>query len=135
MKVKDIDAVLPYTDTFLFDIKAIDEDVHVFLTGASNKIILENILYVDSLRKPMEIRYPFVPTMNDGQWQAIAEFIKRLKSVKIVRILPYHSYADRKYACLGLLYPIKDAPVPTTDEVNGIKEKMQAMGLNNVVVG
>ena len=40
---ESIDKVLPYTDTFLYDIKAIDENVHMKCTGKSNRLILENI--------------------------------------------------------------------------------------------
>ena len=130
-----IDAVLPYTDTFLFDIKAIDEKIHIHCTGASNKNILDNIMYVDSLGKQMEIRYPYVPTMNDGEWEAIATFVKNLKNVKILRILPYHNYADRKYNCLGMSYSLPDVPVPSIEQVTSIAEKMKSTGLCNVVVG
>ncbi len=130
-----IDDVLPYVDTFLFDIKAIDEEVHIHCTGSSNKNILDNILYVDSVGKQMEIRYPYVPTMNDGEWKDIAAFVRQLKNVKIVRILPYHNYADRKYSCLGISYPLSDIPVPSVEEVSSIAEKMKALGLHNVVVG
>ena len=130
-----IDAVLPYTDTFLFDIKAMDEDTHIHCTGASNKNILDNIRYVDSTGKQMEIRYPYVPTMNDTEWGGIANFIRSLNHVKIVRILPYHNYADRKYNCLGLAYPLSDIPVPSLAQVSAVAEKMKALGLHNVVVG
>ena len=50
----------------LFDTKAINEYVHTSCTGVSNKRMLENIKYVDSLGIPMEIRYPYIPTINDG---------------------------------------------------------------------
>ena len=130
-----IDAVLPYVDTFLFDIKAMDEAVHIHCTGSSNKNILDNIKYVDSLGKPFEIRYPYVPTMNDGEWESIASFVLQLKNVKILRILPYHNYADRKYNCLGLSYPLPDIPVPSVEEVSSVAGKMRSLGLFNVVVG
>ena len=38
-----LDKVLPFTDTFLYDIKAYDEDVHIRCTGRSNLQILENL--------------------------------------------------------------------------------------------
>ena len=37
------DMIIPYTDTFLYDLKAYDEDVHIKCTGVSNKIILEKL--------------------------------------------------------------------------------------------
>ena len=97
-----IDKVLPYTDTFLYDIKAIDEEVHIRCTGQSNKVILENIRYIDAQGKAMEIRYPYVPGYNDSQAEKIAAFVKTLNNVKAVRVLPYHSYAGSKYAALGM---------------------------------
>lgn len=127
-----IKQVLPYTDTFLFDIKAIDEQVHIDCTGVSNRQILENIRYADEMGAAIEIRYPYIPGMNDHQWKKIAEFVKSLQHVKCLRILPYHSYAQRKYECLGLSFPLPDVPMPSRDEVLQVAEKMQQLGLPNV---
>lgn len=122
-----IDKILPYIDTFLFDIKAIDEEVHIACTGVSNKIILENIKYVDSLGIPMEVRYPYVPTMNDDQVEKIACFVKELKHVKSLRVLPYHNYAEAKYSRLGIAF--KDFPVPTKEELLSVLEKLRQCGV------
>lgn len=97
-----IDKVIPYTDIFLYDIKAIDEDVHITCTGQSNKRILENLKYIDSLGKKTEIRIPFVPEYNANQIEKTAEFLSALKNVKAVTILPYHNYAGSKYDALGM---------------------------------
>ena len=125
-----LNKIIPYTDTFLFDIKAIDEDVHIYCTGVSNKLILENIKYVDSLGIPMEIRYPYIPTMNDDQAEKIAHFVTQLKNVKCLRILPYHNYAETKYSCLGLSFT--DFPVPTKTDIISVSEKMKRCGVKNV---
>lgn len=127
-----IERILPYADTFLFDIKAIDEQVHMHCTGVSNKTILQNIQYVDRVGTPIEIRYPYIPTMNDGEWERIANFIKTLQNVKCVRILPYHNYAERKYICLGQPYPLPDVTVPTKAEVMAVAQKMKECGLTVV---
>jgi len=127
------DKIIPYTDTFLFDIKAINEDIHTKCTGVSNKQILENIKYIDSLGIPMEIRYPYIPTMNDGETEKIAAFVKDLKSVKVLRILPYHNYAERKYECMEFGYPLSMVPLPTKDEIALVAEKIKAIGVKNVV--
>ena len=98
----NIDKVIPYTDIFLYDIKAIDEDVHSKCTGQSNKLILENIRYIDSLGKPIEVRIPYVPEYNSDQIEKIAEFLKPLKNIKAVKVLPYHNYAGSKYEALHM---------------------------------
>ncbi len=129
-----IDKILPFADTFLFDIKAIDENVHVACTGVSNKQILENIRYVDSLGIPMEIRYPYVPTMNDGEAEKIADLVQTLKNVKCVRILAYHNYAERKYECLGQVYSLPNIPLPSKEEIARVAKRMQDRGLKNVAL-
>jgi pyruvate formate lyase activating enzyme len=97
-----LDKVIPYTDVFLYDIKAFDEDVHIKCTGQSNKIILENLTYLDSLEKSLEIRVPYVPDYNDGQMERIAAFLSTLKNIVKVRVLPYHNHAASKYLALGM---------------------------------
>lgn len=127
-----IEKIMKYADTFLFDIKAIDENVHMACTGVSNKKILDNIKYVDSMGIPIEIRYPYVPTMNDGEAEKIAGFVKTLKNVKNVRVLPYHNYAEKKYSRLGASDAFRDFPVPGQEEITHVVEKMKRCGLDMV---
>ena len=133
MSRSTIEKIIPYADAFLFDIKSIDEKTHIFCTGVSNKIILENIKYVDSLDIPIEIRYPYIPTMNDNEAEKVAEFVKELKSVKTIKILPYHNYAENKYESLGLEYSLSDILPPTKEEILDVAKKMQNISLKNVV--
>ena len=112
------DKVIPYTDLFLYDIKAIDEDVHLRCTGHSNKCILENLRYLQSCGKAVEIRVPYVPGFNDGQKEKILSFLKAFSSIVRVRILPYHNYAATKYKALGLA----DTLPPTLPEKREIDE-------------
>ena len=111
-----LDKVIPYTDVFLYDVKAIDEDVHLRCTGQSNRIILENLRYLDACGCKIEIRIPFVPDRNDGEIPAIADFLKSLKHIVRVRVLPYHSYASSKYAALGIENTLP-ARLPTEEEL------------------
>lgn len=111
-----LDKVLPFTDTFLYDLKAFDEEVHIRCTGQSNKRILENLLYLDSVGAKIEIRIPFVPEYNGDQMEKLARFLRPLKNVKRVKLLPYHNYAGSKYAALGMenTLPLR---LPTEDEL------------------
>src|SRR5690606_29858734 len=43
----EIDKVIDHTDTFLYDIKFYDDDKHIKYTGQSNKVILDNLSYID----------------------------------------------------------------------------------------
>ncbi len=93
--------VLSYTDVFLYDIKAINEAVHLRCTGHSNKQVLENLAFLVENRCDIEIRYPFVPGWNDTEVEAIAEHLESLREGMRIRVLPYHRYAGSKYASLG----------------------------------
>lgn len=117
-----IDKVLPYTDTFLYDIKAIDEDVHIKCTGQSNKIILENLKHIDSLGKKIEIRIPYVPEYNSDQIEKIAWVLRILKNIKAVKVLPYHNYAGSKYSALNMENTLPKI-LPTEEEIKNA-EKM-----------
>lgn len=127
---KAIDKVLPYTDTFLYDIKAIDENVHIKCCGVSNKLILENLKYLDKKAKNIEVRIPYVPTMNDTEIEKIALFLKELKNISRVRVLKYHNLAIDKYSALGLGYPLKNNPLPTDDDINSAIKILKSHGLN-----
>ena len=118
-----IDKVLPYTDTFLYDIKAIDEDVHIKCTGQSNKIILDNLKYIDSLCKEIEVRIPYVPEYNSNQIEKIAEFLRTLKDIKAIKVLPYHNYASSKYEALSMENTLPQI-LPTEEEIKKAEEML-----------
>lgn len=97
-----LERVRPYTDIFLYDVKAFDEDVHIRCTGQSNRPILENLEYLSSVGHPVEIRIPYVPEYNKDQLEKIARFLKPLQNITKIKILPYHNYAGSKYDALGI---------------------------------
>jgi len=116
-----LDKVIPYTDLFLYDMKAFDEDVHIKCTGQSNKIILENLKYLDVSNCKVEIRIPFVPECNGNQIEKIGEFLSGLKNIVGVRILPYHNYAGSKYKSLDMENTLPGR-LPTDEEMSRVKE-------------
>ncbi len=126
--------IIPYTNTFLFDLKAIDEDVHIECTGVSNKLILENLKFIDSLGVPIEIRYPYVPFMNDNQAEKTIEYVNTLKSVKTIKILPYHDFAKRKYVCLGKKYLAEKISPPDTNQILALLKKLNKKSKYKIVV-
>ena len=72
-----IDAVLPYTDYFLYDIKAATNEIHVLGTGRSNVDILDNYRYISNLGKNIYVRIPVIGSFNgnDDEITRIAEFL------------------------------------------------------------
>ena len=125
---KCLEEVLAYTDLFLYDIKAYKEPVHIQCTGHSNKLILENLLYLDQTGKEIEIRIPYVPGYNGGEMEEIAEFLSTLSHIRSVRILPYHNYAASKYAALGMKNTLPPT-LPSDSQMQQVQNLFQKHGL------
>jgi len=102
-----LDKVIPYTDIFLYDIKAVNKDVHIACTGKSNTLILDNLRYLDSIGKAIEIRVPVVPGYNDGELAAIRELVESINGDIKIKELKYHSISASKWSSLGLEYKCK----------------------------
>ncbi len=122
------DKIMPYTDTFLYDVKAIDEEVHKICTAKPNGRIIENLTYIDSRGARIEVRVPYVPEYNDGEMAKIAEFLSGLNNLVGVRVLPYHNYAGSKYASLEMENTLPER-VPTDDEMAAAKKIFADKGL------
>lgn len=128
---KALDRVIPFTDTFLYDIKAFDEDVHIKCTGASNSKVIDNIMYLDSLGKSIEIRIPYVPEYNSSQIKKIYEFLRILKNIRSVKILPYHNYADSKYLALGMKNTLPNR-IPNEAELDMVRNIFDSLNNKNI---
>lgn len=120
--------VIPTTDVFLYDLKAIGSDVHTACTGRSNQRILDNFDRLMEKGAKVEVRYPFVPEHNDGEAEKIAEFLEG-KPIVGIRILPYHDYARSKYIALGFADELPERK-PTQDEINRTVSLFTARGVN-----
>ena len=104
------DEILPYIDLFLYDIKEMDSEKHKQLTGVGNELILENLRRISERGKPVWIRIPLIPGYNDSEkdLRRTAEFIKQLKGIRKVSLLPYNEAAAAKYQFMGQNYKLAD---------------------------
>ena len=111
--------LMQYTDLILLDIKHIDEAQHRILTGCTNENILEMARQLSDLGKPMWIRHVLVPERNDKDeyLTRLAEFLKTLKTVERVEVLPYHTLGIYKWENLGITYPLDGIEPPSEERV------------------
>jgi pyruvate formate lyase activating enzyme len=124
-----LEKVMPYTDTFLYDIKAIDDMVHRQWTGMSNAQILQNLLFLDAHGCRIEVRIPLIPQANDGEVARIGAFLQPLTHICKVKVLPYHPFAAGKYESLGQTYTMPPINRPTRAETNAAVEVLRRYGL------
>lgn len=116
--------LMELTDLLLMDIKHVNKEEHVKLTGKDNDNIVEMFHYLDEIKKPIWIRHVLVPgiTDNDEYLKQTGEFIKTLGNVQRVEILPYHTLGISKYQNMGLEYALKDVPMPTAERVENARK-------------
>ena len=113
------DRLLENTDLVILDLKEIDDEKHKKLTGHSNKNILAMAQYVASKGVNLWIRHVLVPGLTDDEegLRRTADFIRSLKTVQRVEVLPYHTLGLFKWQNLGLAYPLDGVRVPTAEEI------------------
>ncbi len=124
-KWKDFSCVLEYTDLVLFDLKHMNPNVHRKLTGVPNELILENLSKISG--NELILRIPIIPGYNDSQEniRETAAFIKKLKNVKQIELLPYNPLAEAKYNLHNIdQYPLKGLKPPTPERLKEIREKL-----------
>lgn len=104
----EFDELIRYTDLVMLDIKHIDNEQHIKLTGRPNKNILDFARYLDENGIPVWIRHVVVPNITDNEeyLARLGEFIGTLRNVKALDVLPYHTMGKVKYEQLGIPYPL-----------------------------
>ena len=111
-----LEALLPFTDLVMMDLKLIDAAKHRAATRQSNERILENARRLAATSTPVIFRTPIVPSVNDSveAISAIATYVRQLKEQRsrnggataalAYEIMPFHRLAAGKYASLGREY-------------------------------
>ena len=111
--------LMKYTDLLLVDIKHIDKDEHIELTGLPNDNIFDGFKYLSEISKPIWIRHVLVPgiTDDDEYLKRTREFIETLSNVQKIEVLPYHSMGQHKFETLGIPYKLDGVKSPSKERV------------------
>ena len=119
--------LMEVTDLLLMDIKHIDEEEHVKLTGMSGKNVRQMFEYLDEIKKPIWIRHVLTPgiTDNDEYLAKTRDFIRTLGNVQRVEVLPYHGLGAMKYKDLGMDYVLKDTESPSQERVENARKILE----------
>ncbi len=114
-----IKELLKYTDLVILDIKHIDNEKAIKLTGFSNKNNLEFANYLSNVGIPVWIRQVLIPGFTDDKFdlQKLKKFIDSLNNVEKVEILPYHDLGKFKWKEFGDKYELENVAPPTQEEI------------------
>lgn len=130
--------ILPYTDTFLYDIKLMDSEKHKKFTGVDNRLILENLKYLSKDGARIYLRIPVIQGVN-AELETMKEIIHWLSVNQIhaaqVNLLPYHDTGRNKYNRLGKQYEGEEYRTPSQDEMKAFMELFQNAGFHNTKIG
>jgi pyruvate formate lyase activating enzyme len=98
--------IFDWIDDIFIDLKHTNDKIHQKLTGASNQKIIENIICMDELDRPLTIRIPLIKNLTDTaeNVDGIVRLCGRLKNLIGLELLPYHNLGAEKYSGLNLPY-------------------------------
>ena len=116
--------LMEVTDLVMLDIKHMDEEQHVLLTGQKNDNILDMAKYLSDTGKSMWIRHVLVPERSDRDdylWK-LHDFIEKLDHVERVEVLPYHTLGVYKWKELGIPYGLEAIEPPTQERIQNANE-------------
>lgn len=111
VKWECFEKIMPFTDLFLYDIKAYNFEAHKKWTGVDNKLILENLSKLLKISK-VWIRIPIIPNVNDDEKEIvlIKEFLMNNGYPEKIELLPYHKMGENKFSALGKQTVAFDVP-------------------------
>jgi len=104
--------ILKYVDLVIWDVKALENDAYHRMTGQDISVSLDFLKYCQETGVKMWIRQVVVPGINDNvsYINKLKEFIRPLKNIEKVELLPYHLLGVSKYKQLGIPYKLEDVP-------------------------
>lgn len=127
----DFVKIIKYTDFIFYDIKHMDSKKHKYGTGVGNEKILENLRKISNLNKNIVIRISIIPGFNDSaeNIEKTAKFVKNLKNIIKLELLPYHQLGVVKYERTGKKYLLQDIDSPRNEDLIKIKNIIEGYNL------
>lgn len=115
----EYEEILKYVDLVILDVKASNNKLYQYITGRDISETLKFIEVCNKLDKKMWIRQVIVPGINDTKENILElnDFLKQIKNVEKVELLPYHTLGNEKYKKLGIPYPLEDIKDMTESKI------------------
>ena len=119
-----LEEIFKWTDLFLLDVKAIDADAYLKITGKNQDDFNYFVEELNKHDKDIWLRQVIIPGINDTEEYILKlkEYIKKFKNVKKVELLPYHTLGVSKYEKLGISYSLKDVEPLAQDKLEELKK-------------
>lgn len=138
---ENIQKTTDYVDYYLYDLKMMDREKHKKYTGLDNGLILDNLKKLDQelegKKGKIFLRLILLEGINDSDQDIdlILDFIKDLKNIQQVNLLPYHKMGREKYQRLNLEYKMSGEEKPDDNKLKDIKAKFERNKYLTVIGG
>lgn len=130
-----LDELSQYVDLFLIDLKTMDDHKYREVIHASLPMVKRNLENLAAQGAFVRVRIPVIPGFNDSDddYEAFSTYLATLKDkLDGVDILPFHSYALKKYKLLGKLdeYQYRDVESLQPENVIGLAQRLKKVGFS-----
>ncbi|MCL2201213.1 MAG: pyruvate formate-lyase-activating protein [Oscillospiraceae bacterium] len=128
IELSKAEELLSVTDLVLLDIKSLNPKTYKELTGADIENSLKFAKYLSKHNIPTWIRHVVIPGLTDEEEdiRKLAEFVKSMKNVEKVELLPFHKMGEEKWENLDPPYQLKDIPIPSAEKMKALKDIISA---------
>jgi pyruvate formate lyase activating enzyme len=115
----------------MMDVKLIDAERHRDAVGVPNIRILENARRLGETGKPLIVRTPIVPGINDDETSVaeIAAFAAGLPNLLAYELLRFHAMATAKYDSLGMAYQAARLTPPSKERMAALADVARGYGI------
>lgn len=126
-----IERTIPFTDLFLYDIK------HTSRKDVASGQVLENAGKLADMGSKIWFRVPLIPDFNASpdEIEKIGAFIKSLRPVERINLLPFHRFPENKYQMLGLNWKFADVEELKSEEVAKFRDILSDVSGHAVIIG
>jgi pyruvate formate lyase activating enzyme len=130
--IEVMEKIADHSDLLLYDLKHMNNAAHLEYTGVSNAKIINNLIWLDANKKNVIIRYPVIPQINDNKENIdeMLDFLKKLKHIKRLTLLPYHTIAGHKYVQLKKENKMNETKSLSNSDLEYLKIKIESIGFD-----
>lgn len=131
---ESIAGVLPFVDFFLWDLKVMDREKHKALTGADNRLILENLQRVEGLFAQygtrVYVRCIQVPGMTDSDENLLqtCAFLRGMRCIEEIDLINFHHMGKKRYEYIQRDYAMDEVEPMEKARLEEKKKLVEAQG-------
>lgn len=122
----DYGEILKNTDLILYDVKHYTRDGYRRVTCCEIDETLSFLECAQSASVPLWIRHVVVPDLTDGDEHLLGleKYLKTLRHIKKVELLPYHTLGEAKYEAMGIKYRLEGTPALKPENIKKWNDRL-----------